>query len=452
MRCLLLFALAASSAARAAEPTLPFEVHKLGNGLTVILSEDHRLPQVAVDVWSHVGAPQQAKGRSGFAHLFEHIMLFAGTKNVPNASKVLEQGGTVLGPMANGTTNLDRTNYFETVASADLPVALWIESDRMGYLADALTEEKLKVQRDVVSNERRQGNENRPFGLSELRGVELAYPEPHPYHLSVIGSIAEIQAASIQDLRDFFHANYGPNNASLAIVGDFEPKEALALVNRYFGGLPRGPEVRHGEPKAAPIPSVIKDTLEDSHTQVSRLELIYSGTQAFAADEPALDVLADLLGGGKSSRLHKALVVDKQVAESAFASDETSELGGVFMLVATATQGHGKEDLLAPMEAVIAAVKESGPTAEEVERSKRKIEAQLLRNLEKLGGFGGKADQLNNYQIFTGDPGYLPKDLARYRAVTVEAVRDAARRYLPPERRIELYTVPAAKAAKGGAQ
>src|SRR4051812_12416507 len=230
--------------ALAADPQLQFQKHVLPNGLTVILSEDHRLPQVAVDIWYHVGAANQTPGRSGFAHLFEHMM-FSGSKHVqPSPWQVLESVGA---SGVNGTTDFDRTNYFEVVPSNQLAAALWIESDRMGYLLDTLDEQKLRTQRDVVSNEKRQSHENRPYGTAGLRVCDLLFPKPHPYYECVIGDIADIQAASAADVRQFYRTFYGPQNASVAIVGDFDSRLAKGLIEQYFGPIPRGPEVKAPE-------------------------------------------------------------------------------------------------------------------------------------------------------------------------------------------------------------
>ena len=237
-------------AARASDPEIKFQKYQLPNGLTVILSEDHRLPQIAVDVWYHVGAANQTPGKSGFAHLFEHMM-FSGSKHVqPSPIQVLEAVGA---SRLNGTTNFDRTNYFEVVPANQLAVALWVESDRMGYLLDTLDEKKLKVQRDVVSNEKRQNYDNRPYGPSGLRICDLLFPKPHPYYECVIGDIADIQAASVEDVRQFFRTWYGPQNASLAIVGDFDPKAARDLVRKYFGSIPRGADAN---PADVPQPAI----------------------------------------------------------------------------------------------------------------------------------------------------------------------------------------------------
>ena len=434
--------------ARAGDPELKFEKYKLQNGLTVILSEDHRLPQVAVDIWYHVGAANQTPGKSGFAHLFEHMM-FSGSKHVqPSPFTVLQKIGTIPGSMANGTTNFDRTNYFEVVPASELATALWIESDRMAFLLDTLDEQKLKTQRDVVSNERRQSYENRPYGMAQLKMCDLLFPQPHPYYDCVIGVIPEIQAASVDDLKTFFRAWYGPQNASLAIVGDFDPASAKALVEKYFG-----PVVNAGElPPRPDIPQpqlagVVKETITDPVAELPQLRLIWTGVKQYADDEAAGDVLAGVLGGGKSSRLHRSLVFEKQVAADADADDTTLGQGGMFIIEATAKEGHTAAELLPLAQAEIDRIKQSGPTPEELERAKRKILARFTRSLETLSGFGGKADVLNRYQTYLDDPGYLPRDLARFRAVTAEQVQAFARKYLLDDKRIELTVNPAAKKA-----
>src|SRR5947199_3225956 len=255
-----ILSLAVPLAARAADPAIKFEKYKLPNGLTVILSEDHRLPQVAADIWYHVGAANQTPGKSGFAHLFEHMM-FSGSRHVqPSPFQVLESIGA---SGMNGTTNFDRTNYFEVVPSNQLAAALWVESDRMGYLLDTLDEQKLRTQRDVVSNEKRQSYENRPYGLSGLRVCDLLFPKPHPYYECVIGDIADIQAASATDVRQFFRTWYGPQNASLAIVGDFDPKVARELVEKYFGSIPRGADAKPADVPQPAIGRLVKESLED---------------------------------------------------------------------------------------------------------------------------------------------------------------------------------------------
>ena len=441
-RIVAISSLALAFAARASDPEIKFEKYQLPNGLTVIFSEDHRLPQVAVDVWYHVGAANQTPGKSGFAHLFEHMM-FSGSKHVqPSPIQALEAvGATGL----NGTTNFDRTNYFEVVPANQLAAALWVESDRMGYLLDTLDEQKLKVQRDVVSNEKRQSYENRPYGPAGLRLCDLLFPKPHPYYECVIGDIADIQAASTEDVRQFFRTWYGPQNASLAIVGDFDPKVARKLVEQYFGPIPGGAAVKPaGVPQPA-IGRVIKETIDDKLAEVPRLILAWKGVRQYTDDEPAGDVLSDVLGTGKSSRLYKRLVFEKHLASGVSASNATVGLAGWFQITITAARGHTLDEIRPLVFEIVGEVEEQGATPEEVERSKRNIIANRLRTVERIGGFGGKADLLNNYQVFVGDPGYLPRDIARYRAVTPQSVRAFATRYLLADQRIELDVVPAPK-------
>jgi len=320
--------IALSTSAYAADPDIKFEKLTLKNGLTVILSEDHRLPQVAVNVWYHTGAANQTPGRSGFAHLFEHMM-FSGSKHVqPAPFTILQTVGTVPGQMANGTTSFDRTNYFEAVPSNELATALWIESDRMAFLLDTLDEKKLAIQRDVVSNERRQSYENRPYGVAQLKLCDTLYPSPHPYFECVIGSIPEIQAAKIDDLKSFFRSWYTPQNASLAIVGDIDPAQAKQLVEKYFGPIVGEPTPARPTPPQPMLTGVVKETVQDKIAEVPRLSLVWNGTKNFSEDEAALDILAAILGDGKSSRLYKSLVFDKQVASNAEAGDEAIGLGG----------------------------------------------------------------------------------------------------------------------------
>jgi zinc protease len=431
----------------AGDPSVPFEKYQLPNGLTVILSEDHRLPQVAVDIWYHVGAANQVPGKSGFAHLFEHMM-FSGAKHIgPAPFAILEGIGTSAGAMANGTTSEVRTNYFEVVPSAELPTALWLESDRMAFLLDTLDEKKLDVQRDVVSNERRQSYENRPYGTAQLRMCDLFYPKPHPYYDCVIGTIAEIQSASMDDLRSFFRQFYSPNNASISIVGNFDPAQAKALVAQYFGAIPRQPDVVRPDIPQPPLAGVVKETIQDQVAKIPQLELGWVGVKAFDPDEPAGDVLARILAGSKSSRLYQELVQKRQIASDVDADNDSNLLGGVFGIDATVKQGHTTAELLPIIDQLVDDVRKNGVTADEVERARRVILAGKLRGLERIGGFGGKADLLNRYEMFEGDPGYLGKDLARYRAVTPDAVKAFANKYLLTDKRVILDIQPAGSAA-----
>src|SRR4051812_35619027 len=301
--------LAVTFAARAADPQIQFEKYQLPNGLTVILAEDHRLPQVAVDIWYHVGAANQTKGKSGFAHLFEHMM-FSGAKHIgPSPFKILEGIGTTAGALANGTTNFDRTNYFEVVPSNELPTALWLESDRMAFLLDTLDDKKLSIQRDVVSNERRQSYENRPYGTAWLRMMDILFPQPHPYYDGVIGTIAEIQSASLEEIKAFFRQYYGVSNASLVLVGDFDPATARKLVEQYFGPIPRSPAVPVPPPNQPALASEIRETVKDKLAEVPKVSVVWTTVQVMTPEEPAGDLLTAILGDGKTCRLYKSLVL-----------------------------------------------------------------------------------------------------------------------------------------------
>ena len=427
----------------AAEPEIKYEKYQLQNGLTVILSQDHRLPQVAVDIWYHVGAANQTPGKSGFAHLFEHMM-FSGAKHIgPQPFQILESIGTVAGSMANGTTSNDRTNYFEVVSSAELPTALWIESDRMGYLLDTLDANKLAIQRKVVSNERRQSYETRPYGTAQLRLCDLLYPAPHPYYDCVIGTLADINGASIDDLKAFFHQFYSPTNASLSIVGDFDPAVVKPLVEKYFGSLPAGPEVKRPDVPQPLLKSAVQETVEDKVASVPRLFMAWNGVKPFSQDEAAGDVLAYVLAGTKTSRLYTNLVMGKQVATDVNAFNQALGLGGYFQVDVTAKQGHTLKEIQPLTQKLIDQVKAKGITQTELDRAKRNIVADFLRGVERIGGFGGKADLLNRYEMWLGDPGFLSKDIARYQAVTLAQVQAFAQKYLPDDKRLVLDVVPA---------
>jgi zinc protease len=415
---------------------MKFEKYKLPNGLKVILTEDHRLPQVAVNVSYHVGAANQTPGRSGFAHLFEHMM-FTPTQHAKDPDAILESIGA---SGVNGSTGFDRTNYFATVPANELPAALWLESERMAFLLPTLDAEKLRIQRDVVSNERRQRYENAPYGLAVLRICDLLYPSPHPYYDCVIGNIDDIQEATVDDVRDFFRRYYGPNNASLVLVGDFDPAVARSLIEKYFADVPRGPEVQKPKVPQPMLTRVVKERLRDNLAQLPRLDLVWNGLRRYSDDEAPTDVLMGVLAVGRTSRLYRSMIVDKQVASSVDASNYAWRLGGWIQISATATPGHSNEELRTLIQAAIDDVKRNGVTAEEVQRAKMKIIAGKMRSLQ-LGAT--RADLMNEYEMMLGDPGYMPQDMARYRGVTPQSVQDAARRLLPDDKRIELEIEPA---------
>ncbi|MBZ5627955.1 MAG: insulinase family protein [Acidobacteriia bacterium] len=402
-------------------PTIKFEKYKLANGLEVILSEDHRLPLVAVDLWYHVGPANERPGLTGFAHLFEHMM-FQGSKHVGNFDKVIEGIGAT---QTNGTTDFDRTNYFETVPSDQLETALWVESDRMGWLLDGLNETKLKNQRDVVRNERRQSLEGQPYGLVEEGLFHLVYPKTHPYYAEVIGSHADVEAANLKDVREFFKTYYAPNNATIAIVGDFDTKTVKAWTDKYFGPVPSGPPVPKIEAVTPPITQERRATITDK-VQLPRVEVAWLTPAYFKPGDADADLLASILGGGKSSRLYKKLVYEKQIAQDVRAGQNSMMLGSLFQITATAKPGVKPDELEKAIEAELAAVQKDGVTQAEVERARNTIETRTIQGLQRLGGFGGKADLLNQYNHYTGDPGYLSKDLARYNEATTASVQKLA--------------------------
>jgi zinc protease len=415
-----------------------YEKFTLPNGLEVILVEDRRLPIVAVNLWYHVGPANEAPGLTGFAHLFEHMM-FAGTKHLPRglADKLLEGAGAT---DSNGSTDYDRTNYFDTVPSNQLELALWVHADRMGYLLDVLDQAALTNQQDVVRNERRQSVENRPYGIVEEALNHTLFPKGHPYYASVIGAHADIQNAKLADVRGFFSRYYGPNNASMVIAGDIDKAKTRALVKKYFGTFKRS------EPVAAPKVETPSITSERRVVVPDRVELprVYMGwltPPAYQAGDAELTVLGQILAGGKSSRLYKSLVYERQIAQEAHAAQYANALTSIFVIDVTARPGHTSRELEEAVDAELKALRDSGPSEREVERARNTIETAMLSGVEKLGGTG-LADHLNHYNQYTGDPGYLPKDLERVRRVSAADVQRAARTWLQQRARAVVEGVP----------
>jgi len=415
---------------------LPYTKHTLTNGLDVIVHEHHRLPMVAVNVWYHVGSKNERPGRTGFAHLFEHLM-FEGSEHYDRGYfQPLQQAGGLL----NGSTNPDRTNYWEVVPTGALELALWMESDRMGYLLPALTREKFENQRDVVLNERRQNYENRPYGLAGIALAAALFPPHHPYHWLTIGSAEDLKAATLEEVRDFFTTFYHPGNASLALAGDIEAERAIALAEQYFGEIPRGQDPSPPSATAtlsASAPLVLQDRVE-----LPRLYLAWHSPAMFAADDADLDLAADLVAHGKTSRLYRELVYERQIAADVVAYQHSRELSGVFQIATTAAPGVA----LAELERVIAETVDDlasrGPTAAELERARAQTEAQFVYRVQTIGGFGGKGDQLNAYNVFRGDPGYFDEDRARYEGATADSIKYAVTRWLMDRPHVALSVVP----------
>jgi zinc protease len=429
---------------------ISYSKHTLPNGLDVLIHEDHALPIVAVNVWYHVGSKNEVPGRTGFAHLFEHLM-FEGSQHYDRGYfHPLQEAGAAL----NGSTNADRTNYWEVVPGNALDLALWMESDRMGYLLPALTEAKFANQREVVLNERRQNYENRPYGLAGMAIVSALYPGDHPYHWLTIGEAADIKAAHIDDVRAFFQRYYHPANASLALAGDIDQETGLALAERYFAEIAGGEKPGRVEVKApAPPTEDVRLVLED-RVELPRLYLAWHSPALFADGDAELDLIGEVLSSGKTSRLYRALVYEQRIATEVAASQNSRELGGFFQIVATAAPGRTLAEVERAISKEMAALIDRGPSAAELQRCLAQAEAQFLFRLQTVGGFGGKSDQLNAYNVFLGDPGYFELDLERYRNATTEQLRQAAAKWLKPSARVVLSVVPRGRVALalGGSQ
>jgi zinc protease len=427
---------AASASAASDTPKVAFEKFTLPNGLQVILHVDRKLPIVHVNQWYHVGSKNERVGRTGFAHLFEHMM-FQGSTNasgeyftyVERAGANLREGGV------NGTTNQDRTNYFATVPSANLENLLWLESDRLATLADATTKEKLDNQRDVVKNERRQGLENVPYGRWYSLLNENLYPGGHPYSWPVIGSMEDLTAASLDDVKDFFRRYYAPNNLSLVIAGDFDPAEAKRLVEKYYGGIPPGPPL---DRPARSVPSLTSERVIEVADRVpqERVYMAWPVPEYFAEGEAALDIAARILTDGLSSRLNKSLVYDRQLCTNVNSFEISSEISGAFVITADPRPKVPLTQIEQIITEEVAKLAKTGPALAELERAKTKQEFTFISGLESIGGFGGKADLLNQYNTFLGDPGKFDEDLGRYRKLTVADVRAATDRWLNTRNRL----------------
>jgi len=422
-------------------PRLNFEKYKLKNGLEVILLEDHRLPLVAVNLWYHVGPANERPGLTGFAHLFEHMM-FQGSKHIGDDAhfKLLEGAGA---SDINGTTDFDRTNYFETLPSNQLELALWLESDRMGFLLDTLDAGRLANQRDVVRNERRQG-ENSPYGLVEEAVYQNLFPKTHPYYASVIGSHADIESARLKDVREFFKLYYAPNNASLAIVGDIDKAQAKKMVEKYFGPIAAGPPVPKIDATTPPITAERRAVVTDQ-VELSRVYMAWLTDPIYKPGDAEADLLAMILGGGKSSRLYKRLVYDRQIAQDVSANQNSLILGSVFQIQATAKPGVKPEELERAIDEELEAVRKEGPTPEQLARARNVFQTRIIQGLETLGGFGGVADRLNQYNHYLGNPDFLAKDLERYDKATVASVQKIAQEKLTKNKRVVVYGVPGKK-------
>jgi zinc protease len=431
----------AAGAARAASSIdIPFERFTLPNGLTVVLSPDHSTPTVAVQVVYHVGSKNEVAGRTGFAHLFEHVM-FTGSGHVPYGMHDRFTEG--VGGSNNGNTWFDWTRYYETNPSNYLETALWLESDRMGFLLDSLNEAKFNAQRDIVQNERRQSYDNQPNGRDEEVIALAMYPKGHPYSWQTIGSMADLRAASVEDVKQFFRMYYAPNNATLAIVGDFDPANARALVTKYFGDLGRGPDITRPTVPPVTLTEEKRITLED-RVQVPRLTIAWPTVSVHSADEPALVFLRDILGNSRTARVTKELVYDRQLAADVDASHFAFEDAGQFQLSLVPRPGHTLTELESAADSIIARLKRVGPTAEEVRRVKAGQQATFINGLQSNLG---KASQLALDETFFRDPSYSFRvRYPRAQAVTAADIQRVARKYLTAKR-VVLSNVPMGRTA-----
>ncbi|MEZ4470796.1 MAG: pitrilysin family protein [bacterium] len=434
MRSLLLLLALAASAHAGEAPSVPVKTYTLDNGLTVLLSHDDRLPVVAVEVRYLVGSAHEVKGRSGFAHLFEHLM-FQGSKSFDDEYfKPFEP----IGAAVNGTTNTDRTNYYERVPANYLELALWMESDRMSGLLDALTQEKLDNQRDVVKNERRQRYENTPYGMVWKYLARDLYPEGHPYHHTTIGSHADLTAASLDDVKGFFRQYYVPANAILTIVGDFDEDAAELLVEQYFGAMPAG--------KRAPTPTAEipvlpgpKHLTSTDDVKLPRVYLAWHSPALYSPEDAALDVLSSILTDGKTSRLYKPLVYEQKVAKDVSAFQASRALGSLYVVVATAAPGQTVDALAQALDGALAEALSTPPTEDELTRALNGWRKGFYGQVESVLS---RAQLLSNYLHFTGDADFLADDLARYTDLKAADVHAAAKKWLVSDRRVRIDIVP----------
>jgi len=404
----------------------------------VILHEDHSTPVISVNTWYHVGSADEKPGRTGFAHLFEHLM-FMGSQHVVNG--VFDKELEAAGGNNNASTAEDRTNYYEDIPSNALPLALWLDSDRMGFLLPTMDKEKVDLQRDVVKNERRESVENSPYGISDEIILAALYPKGHPYSWPVIGSMTDLSAASVEDVKTFFRTYYAPNNATLSIAGDFDSIKTKRLINEYFGSIPRGPAL---PPRPSVVPVMLsRDTflVAEDRVQLPRAFYEWPTPRQFSKDDAPLDILAAILASDKNSRLYKRLVYDMQVVQSVRASQQSSRLASKFEIDVTPKPGQGLAGIDKIINEEITRLINERVTARELARAKNSYRTSFLN---RIASVHGKADLLNEYNYLAGTPDYVQKDAARYDAVTQADVQRVARTYLG-QHKLVLTIVPKGK-------
>jgi zinc protease len=421
----LVLALAASGSAQTKEVDIPYERFVLDNGLTVIVHEDHKAPIVAINIWYHVGSKNEKPGKTGFAHLFEHLM-FGGSEH--SSGRYIDAMERIGATDLNGTTNPDRTNYFQNVPTSAVDLTLWMESDRMGHLLGALDQKTLDLQRGVVQNEKRQG-ENQPYGVTRELLTRNTYPVGHPYSWTTIGEMADLDAASMKDVQEWFKAYYGPSNVVLVLAGDIDAKTAREKVTKYFGDIPPGPPVAHQQVWIAKMTGTHRQVAQDRVPQ-ARIYKVWNIPEYGSAEADYLDLVSDCLSNGKSSRFYKRLVYEDQIATDAGAFTDLREIGGQFYVRATARPGQSIAQVEKEVDEELARFLKNGPTAAEMQRVKAQYQANFIRGIERIGGFGGKSDRLAQSQVFRGSPDAYKVSLKRMQEATAEDLRAAAQKWL----------------------
>ncbi len=418
---------------------IPFSQTRLDNGMTVIFHEDHTQPLVVTNINVQVGSRDEVEKRTGFAHLFEHLM-FMGTERVPE--KMFDAWMETEGGWNNAWTSQDRTDYFDVGPSHILPLLMWMEADRVSVLGQQITQDKLDAQRDVVKNERRQNTENEPYGIAELVLPEMLFPETHPYHHPVIGSHEDLTAASVSDVRDFFAAHYIPQNMSLVVAGDFDPAKVKPLVDKYFGGMRRGPEPtpRPSVPYAK-LTSVKRQTVEDNVT-LAKVIIAWPSPAHLEPGDAELDLVAQIMSSGKASRLYRPLVYDKKLAQSVSAAQSSMSIGSYFAIEAIARPDVSLDDLENAIDAEVEKLRHAPVSAEELKRAQNSYEAGFV---QRLGSLATRASLLNGYFAEKGDPGFIAADLERYQRATAAELMKWAESTLDPQGRVILRIVPRAK-------
>ncbi len=418
-------------------PELNPEKYELANGLDVILLEDHTTPLVACNIWYHVGSKNEVLGRTGFAHLFEHMMFQGSENHDTDFFMPLEK----IGAFVNGSTTEDRTNYINDVQSNYLELALWLEADRMGFLVPAMTEEKLNNQRDVVMNERRQRVDNQPYGIDDELLREMMYDPGHPYYHSVIGRMDDLSVATLEDVSGFFNDFYNPNNASLCVVGDFNTADLKQMIDKYFGSIPAGPPVDRQLSWEPSLASVRRAVAQDD-VPLPKLYMRWHSPKLFSEGDAAFDLISSVLGDGKNSRMFKELVYDRQIAQNVAVFQSSREITSQFCIEVTAKPGHTLAELEIVVDEILSDLLKKGISKSELRRAQTSIEVGAFRQMETVGGFGGLANMFNRYNTHLGDPNMLSFDMSRYMDATVTSVMDYARQYINLDRRVILHIEP----------